>query len=295
MATSLVEAFVTALAPNVASQIAVDDALAATLAHHLTTARETWPQLHVPEHEFAMHLARCLDAEHPGSVATLRAADLYLSLACAGGDVAAITLFEAALFSEVEIAGRSARATADLIAETKAHLRHVLFVGVDGRPPATRVFAGRGDLRGWVRVAALRHMLRVQKRAKRELVLDDDGLLDALSPADDPELGYIRDLYREAFAVAFRGAIAALDRRQKSLLRYQLVDGLSIDDIGRLHGVHRATAARWLAAARTVLAEETRRLLGERLGIATSEIESIVRLVQSRLDVSLERLIHDEE
>ena len=40
-------------------------------------------------------------------------------------------------------------------------------------------------------------------------------------------------------------AFAALESRERNLLRYALGDGLSVDAIGTLYRVHRATAARW--------------------------------------------------
>lgn len=264
-----------------------------TLSGLLASARTAWPQVQVSDEDFATHLGR--HADPSTGLAGIRASDLYLAYACSRGDVAAIGAFEELTFSEIDRAGASARASLDTITETKAHLRQLMFVGIDGRPAATRDFTGRGDLRGWVRVSALRHILRLQGRAKREVALEDEDLLAALSPAEDPELAYIRDLYRGAFTQAFRDAVAALGQREKSLLRYQLIEGLSIDDIGALHGVHRSTAARWVAAARDALGDHTRRLLGEQLGARSDEIESIIRLVQSRIDVSVERLFSAPE
>lgn len=286
-----VDAFVNAADPAVATQLDLTS-LDAALVAAISTAHERWPRLAIPELEFVRHIAAHLpleDALH--ALTQLRAADLYLAFACARGDAAAIEEFEAATFHDVDLAGATARATADQIAETKAHLRLVLFVGRADRPPATAEYAGRGDLRGWVRVSALRHLLRIQARNRRELALDDGALLEALSPADDPELDYLRALYRDAFRDAFRRAVSVLETREKSLLRYQLVEGLSIDAIGAIHGVHRATAARWLVAARDALAAHTRQFLGVALGANSSDIESIVRLLRSRVDVSLERLI----
>jgi RNA polymerase sigma-70 factor, ECF subfamily len=55
--------------------------------------------------------------------------------------------------------------------------------------------------------------------------------------------------------------------------------------------VHRATAARWLTDARERLGEIIRTELAARLQIAAEEVDSIVRLVQSRVDMSLDRLL----
>jgi RNA polymerase sigma-70 factor (ECF subfamily) len=75
------------------------------------------------------------------------------------------------------------------------------------------------------------------------------------------------------------------------LLKYHYVDGFSIDKICAIYTVHRATAARWLGAAREALAVETHRLLGTRLGVSPSELRSIARLVESQLDLSIRRLL----
>jgi RNA polymerase sigma-70 factor (ECF subfamily) len=74
-------------------------------------------------------------------------------------------------------------------------------------------------------------------------------------------------------------------------MRQQCLDGLSIDDLGGLHGVHRATAARWLQKARETLLKETKKNLMKRLGISLAEVDSILRILQSRLDLSLERAL----
>jgi RNA polymerase sigma-70 factor (ECF subfamily) len=70
-----------------------------------------------------------------------------------------------------------------------------------------------------------------------------------------------------------------------------VIDGWTIDRIGALYGVHRATAARRIAAARDELGAAIRTELAARLAISIDEVDSIVRLVQNRIDVSLERLL----
>jgi len=290
--SELCNAFLGALPAPAAARFVDRDALAATLHGVVGAAREAWPGIVVAPVAFVAHLAGRLGPDAaPDVLTTVRASDVYLALACAGGDDAAIAAFEAAYFGEIERAGARTGATADMVAEVKLRLRRVLFVADGDRPAATAEFAGRGDLRGWVRITALRDLILLLGRSRRELPFTDEHLLDALSPADDPELGYIRDLYREHFEAAFRAAVATLAPRDKSLLRYQLVDGLTIDDIGAMYGVHRATAARWLAAARDAIAIGTREHLAARIGMSSEEVDSIIRLVRSRLDVSFERLL----
>ncbi len=83
--------------------------------------------------------------------------------------------------------------------------------------------------------------------------------------------------------------MASLTPRQRNLLRHQLVDHLSIDEIGALYQVHRATAARWLEAARQAVVEQIKLAMMARLRIHGEEYESILRLIHSAVDLSISR------
>ncbi len=268
------------------------DGLEAVLDAHFEAGRAAWPDVAVAPERFVDHLARRLPPDAGAdALAALRGADLYLACACADGDTAAIAAFEARYFNEVDIASARMRASRDLAGEVKQWLRHTLFVGDETRAPAVADFAGRGDLRGWVRVTAVRELQRLLGKQKREVAVGDEGFLDALLPAHDPEMSYVRERYRRELAEAVVAATEAAPARDRALLRYSTFDGLSIDEIGALYGVHRATAARWLASAREGILERTRAELARRLGMETPEVDSIIRLVRSRLEVSLERVL----
>lgn len=87
---------------------------------------------------------------------------------------------------------------------------------------------------------------------------------------------------------SFRTALRALSSRDRSLLRYQLIDGLTLPELAALHGVSRATIARHLAAARRAVLDRTRAELAARLGADLADVDSVIRLVRSRLDISAE-------
>src|SRR5207244_2837986 len=100
-----------------------------------------------------------------------------------------------------------------------------------------------------------------QRREGLEPKVADDGepLLAVAATSDDPELDHIRARYAAPFKDAFQGALRGLSTQDRNILRLHLVDGLNIEQIGGIYNVHRATVARWIAASRQALVEETRR------------------------------------
>jgi RNA polymerase sigma-70 factor (ECF subfamily) len=215
---------------------------------------------------------------------------MVLACACARGDERAVQIFERSYFSEVDEAARRARAGGAVAGDARQNLLRSLFTGDS---PAITTFRGRGDLRGWMRVCATREVLRLVKQGKRDVLVEDDRFLDALCPPDDPELGHLRVKFRGALIAAFSKAVESLSSEQRALLRRQL-EGVTIDELAAENRVHRATAARWLAEARTAVHDRTRLELAKSLGTATHEADSIIRLVQGRLDVSLDRLLKSQ-
>ena len=89
----------------------------------------------------------------------------------------------------------------------------------------------------------------------------------------------MKELYRDAFKVAFGEAIGGLDARDKNVLRQHFVDGLTVDDLGKVYGVHRATAARWVQKAQGELLKSTRKRFAEHAKVGARECDSVLRLV----------------
>lgn len=87
----------------------------------------------------------------------------------------------------------------------------------------------------------------------------------------------------------FETAIGALPARDRTLLRLNLVDGLTIDELARMYQMHRATAARQLEHARGAVATATRLHLAAT--VPPDELEEVARLVASQLDLSLSRVL----
>jgi RNA polymerase sigma-70 factor (ECF subfamily) len=287
-----VDAFVDALDASARARFADTARLEAELARLGESARTTYPDIAVDDATFAGELARRLGATaDPEQLARVRADHVYLAIACAAGDEAAIRRFEAEFLDEVDATATRLHATRDQLDELRSFVRRILLVTEPTRPAALREYSGRGDLRSYLRVIATRELVRVIGKARREVAIDTDSFLDKLSPASSPITSYVRDRYRADVHAAIRAALGELPEDARALLRYSIIDGWTVDRIGALFGIHRATAARRVAAARELLGEGIRAQLSARLAIPVEEVDSVVRLVQSRIDVSLERIL----
>ena len=66
---------------------------------------------------------------------------------------------------------------------------------------------------------------------------------------------------------------------------------VTLEALATMYGVHRATITRHLASARATLERETRREMGRTLSLPPSELDEVMALIRSRMDVSVDRLL----
>jgi RNA polymerase sigma-70 factor (ECF subfamily) len=259
----------------------------------LDACRAAWPGLGVPDDAFVRHLAENLPAEGDldSCLSRLNCPDLYLACGCAVSDSAALATFDGRILSQAASVLQRMGLSGPQIDEVVQVLRTKLLVADErGRSPLM-AYAGRGPLVGWVRTAARRTALSLRRNMDEQIGDDGDRGLDRIPIPADAELEYLRNRYQAEFKRAVEDAIATLDAEQRRVLRLHYQDGLSIDRIHVLLGVHRATAARWIRAAATAVRDETHRLLHARLGLSSAELDSLAGLVQSQLHLSLGRLL----
>jgi RNA polymerase sigma-70 factor (ECF subfamily) len=217
--------------------------------------------------------------------------DLAWARSLAAGDRDALARYERELVPMIAAQLRRRGLTDDSIADVQQTLRTRLFVG-EGDGPAIARYEGRGALKSWVLVSALREAVRVRQRTSREPPVDDEALIALADRADPGPPSVDKQRYQDAFKVAFRSALAALSARDRVLLRMHVLDGLTIDQIGALQGVHRATAARWIERAREEVSRGVRRELMKELGTGPFEADEILEWVHSRVELSLSVLGH---
>jgi RNA polymerase sigma-70 factor (ECF subfamily) len=247
--------------------------------------RAAWPGVALSREAFDERL-RLLQVE-PENVAA-RGGDLFLATACADQLPAALAHFERSLLVPVPRQLGRVVLTPHEEDELRQQLRVKLLVGPT---PKILEYRGSGPLGAWVRVCALR--LALDLKMAPEVARRGDGqALDALvSGGGGGETMLDAEQHREAFREALQESLAMLTTREKTLLRLHFLDGMNIDALGIVFHVHRATVARWLVSIRSRVLDHVRQRLSLDLGASSSEAQSLVRLLRSEVQVSIQRLL----
>lgn len=258
------------------------------LAEVLRLAERGLPEAAVPPEVFLPFLARRAAAALADGVAplALQLGDLYVLCAYLQGHRAAQELFSTAYLPQVEGALRRIGAPQDALADLRQFALQQLLLE-PAREGGQGGYAGRGSLLGWMCVSAVRRSRTLLLRAGRERPLGDGLETRLASSAADPELSYLRSLYGGELQAALTEALGSLSARERNLLRYHYVEGLSTEQVAALYQVHRTSAGRWIEKARQRVLRHTQRALLGRIRVRPSELQSIVRLVQSQIELSL--------
>ena len=249
--------------------------------------RAAWPGLELTVAE----LAAWLD-ERMESLADLEQLDipaLYLTCAVALGRPRAPAIFRDAYASDIDLAlGRLSLDPDGRDEARQVVLDKLLTPGTE----KLRSYAGRGSLSHWVRAVAVRQAISLgRKRGVLERVVGEPSGT-AADDAPDPELAFLKSHYRAHFKEAFAAMMQDLPAADRTLLQLRFVDGLTLDQLARVRQQHRATVARHLARLRQSLLAEVREHLAQQAGLGPQrELESVLRIVQSNLELSLPRIL----
>lgn len=228
-------------------------------------ARARWPSLSTEG--VALH----------GPAGTAHGAEVVLVGAVLAGARAALQVFEAEYLAPLatSLGQRWAR---DLVEDALQSLRERLVVGPS---PALLEWPARDRLGSWLRVCALREVLRAAHA--RPTPTPPSG---AVSGG-----GELLHRHREALERALRDAVQQLGATERGILKLHLIEQVSVEAIAALHGVSRSTMTRWLATARASLAEAMRAEGRARLAVGDQTLDSLARPLIAQLEVSLAGLL----
>ncbi len=253
-----------------------------------------------------LHRAAC--AAHPGVELSLeafeaawrkrgapdpaRAADVFVAAAIEEGNEQALRWLGQRVHQAVAALG--SRVPQHLHADVESEVLSLVAVAAPDRPARVADYAARGPFLGWLQVVVSRAALGRAQAASPRLAdeeLERAVLDDLQQPAQAPELVALRSRFQGVLGPSLRAAAGRLDARARSLISMHYLDSVSLEEIARAYQVHRATAARWLADARESFLEATRDELAKRAKLSRLEVDSVVRVLQSQVDVSLRRVM----
>jgi RNA polymerase sigma-70 factor (ECF subfamily) len=257
-------------------------------AHSLTTvlaeARASWPGVLVDGEAFAEYLQRRGALPPDEGVAV---SDLYLACACASGDARAIAELDRRFVTPLADVVARAGFPPDVGVEVAQRLRTQLLVGDAEHPPRITSYSGRAALVAWLRVVAIREAGKIRRHEDVHRGLRPDPQPPMMTPEDEA----IRARYGTVFETAFADAFRALPADDRLALRLHFTEGLNLDGLAVTFGFSRATAGRRLLEARGRLRSETMRIVGEQLGATGSEVESVLKVLQTALELSFGALV----
>jgi RNA polymerase sigma-70 factor (ECF subfamily) len=254
-------------------------------------ARLAWPAFEVGKDEFARFLGKLRDAE--GDLSSRNVSDLYLACACAHGEPHALGVFEARYIARV--GAYLARVEGDpvMVDEVRQAVRAHVLIGADGKEARIGSYTGRGSLASWIRVVVVRLHSTMRQSSGRDTGPTRE---EASAPlALSPELEALRARFRPAVERALREALAGLSPRERTILSMHFASGLSLERIGELYGVHKATVSRWMSAARSRLLEVVEQRLRDIAGVPPEELRSVLRLLGSEPGLDLSGLLRADE
>jgi RNA polymerase sigma-70 factor (ECF subfamily) len=257
-------------------------------------AEAAWPDVYLPRATFAAKLNAVLAETGTTAATDLYHVDLYLAVACSAGDPAAIAAFSRRYLENVAHYVRRFADHVALFDEVRAQLEDkLLFAAEAGHPPRIAQYAGRGPLEAWVALAAQRSLLSML-RARGSVSRSDptEGLWEVWTATADLE----RDLsqrYAETIKEALRLVVQSLPVRQRMILRLSIVEDVSLSQIARMLKVNQSTISRTFHLSLDRVNEELRTKLKAIHGMRDSEVESVVRELRSRIDLSLSGVFAD--
>ena len=267
------------------------DQLPADILAACARGREAFAEIPLDDETFARHLARAVIRMSDGiALSALIAEDLYLACACLvgahGAANALITLHGAVI--RRAIARTAPKPNAE---EIEQGLLADLLVGSTGRPPEIGTYAGRAPLARWLEVVAQRSALLWLRSERARATVAVRAGLEPLLGATPIDAALFRERYRDDFEQSLKEALKRAPDQDRSVLRLHMVNNVSVERIGKMLGVAQSTASRWLTKARKNVLADLKSILGQRLGIAPAEVESLADLFASRLDLSISQLL----
>ncbi len=254
-------------------------------------ARSAWPTVKLAPEPFVRYLAERIPAggDVVSKLRALHTSDLYLACACVEGNPEALAAFEQAFVPRVPEYLARGRAPEGFIADVKQELRARLLAPRPGqeRRIGLAAYSGRGPLGAWVRMAALRAAVDLDRAPARP---PDAYRFEAQATApavDDPEMAVLRRQCAALLNHAVEKTLAALPPHEATLIRLFFLQSATYEAISRMYHITKSQARGRIASLREKIVQETRRCLVEELALTATHLDSVIQVALSELDTSI--------
>jgi RNA polymerase sigma-70 factor, ECF subfamily len=241
-----------------------------TLEEAFVSARRVWPHISLSFRQFQDFVT----LPHDGWTVPAYPADVYLCTGCVNGHGDAYRALQAAYFSSLRAVIYRVTGDRPAVDDVLQDVCTRLFVGEAAK---LRTYRGSGTLGGWLRRVAV----RASQDYQREKWAQRDRLrkLARVAPDDaSPEAPSSLQRHTTLGEQAWCGAIGLLDAADKQLLHHYFVSGLSIDILGAMYEVHRATIARRIQRVAQLVHRRARKALaGHFPELDTGDLDALVR------------------
>ena len=261
--------------PEVRKRLEQRDARALVGTWH-DKARAAHPDLKVPARRFAEHLGLHLTLEAFDSPRAWLPEDLFFALACLGSQPKAI--------AELDRWLRQGRRNEEVVQRARERL-------LVGPPPRLEQYAGRSALKSWVGLVAKRVAIDVAREEELGAPAGPQTLAGLIK--ETAELQLVQRDAAQKVTVALKAALEGLDERDRLLLRRHYLEGQTHAEIAQELGSTRSTVALWIEKARERLLKQTRLGLKSRTRLGSGELDSLLQVVASHLDLSFSELKRD--
>jgi RNA polymerase sigma-70 factor (ECF subfamily) len=161
-----------------------------------------------------------------------------------------------------------------------------------GDKPRLADYQSSGHLRAWLQVVAIRTCQDLARKRGARWAREAPLAEHFVAPNPLPETSLLKGELEELFVTVLQEAIRALPKRERYALRMHVLAGWNVSQIGEALSTHRATAARWVSAAKQRLNEGLRTALQQRLDVSASEIEHLFALFNTQLDLRLSQIFN---
>lgn len=286
---------------------------------------ETYSEFRLSEDDFREALLRAVDkytlacterGETPSIEAIrrflgdLQAPDLYLTIACAGGNEPAWWQFDRQYRPFIERVARHLSGSGTDADEVIESVYVDLFgtkVEEGVRQSKFKSYTGRGSLRGWLRTIIWHTVVDQFRKKQDEVPLEEisrggesrERPPSRIEPHGSEALileNLLRERYKALSGTALDQSLAMLDEHETLLLLYYHVEGLKLREIARLverpaspirrwfqqqskrratkpSRVHESTVLRWLEKVYRKVSDRFRAELAQKHGLSAAEIE----------------------